>query len=34
MKSGSHRYDMNRTRPKHGHKCSKYYDDGYAIGLQ
>ena len=34
MKTGSHRYDVNRTRPRHGHKYTKYkmpqYDDGYV----
>ena len=24
MKTGSHRYDINRTRPRHGHKYTKY----------
>ena len=24
MKNGSHRYDMNRTRARHGNKCTKY----------
>ena len=24
MKYGSHRYDINRTRPRRGNKCSKY----------
>ena len=24
MKNGSHRYDINRTRPRHGHKYTKY----------
>ena len=31
MKSGSHRYDINRPKSRHGHKYSKYrvphYDD-------
>ena len=34
MKNRSHRYDINRPRPKHGHKYTKYknvshYSDGY-----
>ena len=24
MKNRSHRYDMNRPRPRHGHTCTKY----------
>ena len=24
MKSRSQRYDMNRPRPRHAHKCTKY----------
>ena len=24
MKNGSQRYDINRTRPRHGHKYTKY----------
>ena len=24
MKNGSHKYDINRTRPKHGHKYTKH----------
>ena len=24
MKNGSHRYDINRTRPRHGHKYTNY----------
>ena len=24
MKNRSHRYDINRPRSRHGHKCSKY----------
>ena len=24
MKNRLHRYDINRPRPKHGHKCAKY----------
>ena len=24
MKNGSHRYDINRPRPRHEHKYSKY----------
>ena len=24
MKNGSHRYDINRPRPKHGYKYTKY----------
>ena len=24
MKNGSHRYEINRTRPKHGHRYTKY----------
>ena len=24
MKNGSHRYDINRTRSRHGHKYTKY----------
>ena len=24
MKTRSHRYDVNRIRPKHGDKCTKY----------
>ena len=24
MKNRSHRYDINRPRSSHGHKCSKY----------
>ena len=24
MKNKSHRYDINRPRPKHGHKYTKY----------
>ena len=33
MKNRSHRYDINRPRPKHGHKYTKYvshYNDGYG----
>ena len=34
MKNRSHRYDINRPWPRHGHKYSKYkklphYDDVY-----
>ena len=32
MKNTSHRYDINRPRPRHGHKYSKkmfQYDDAY-----
>ena len=31
MKNTSHRYDVNRPRPRHGHRCTKYkkYDDAY-----
>ena len=24
MKNGSHIYDINRPRPRHGHRCIKY----------
>ena len=24
MKNGSQKYDINRPRPRHGHKCSEY----------
>ena len=24
MKNGSHRYNINKPRPRHGHKYSKY----------
>ena len=24
MKNGSDRYDINRTKPKHGHRYTKY----------
>ena len=24
MKNGSHRYDINKTRPRYGHKYTKY----------
>ena len=24
MESRSHRYDINRPWPRHGHKCTKY----------
>ena len=24
MKNGSHRYDINRPRPRHGHKYTKH----------
>ena len=24
MKNRSHRYNINRPRPRHGHKCTKY----------
>ena len=24
MKNRLHRYDLNRPRPRHGHKCTKY----------
>ena len=27
MKNRSHRYDINRPRPRHGHKYSKYKMD-------
>ena len=35
MKSRSHRYDINRLRPRHGHKYTKYkmylsINDGYV----
>ena len=34
MKNRSHRYDINRARPRHGHKYSKYkvpqQDDAYS----
>ena len=31
MKNTSHRYDVNRPRPRHGHSSTKYkkYDDAY-----
>ena len=33
MKNRSHRYDINTTQPRHGHKYTKYkitqYNDGY-----
>ena len=33
MKNGSHRYDISRSRSRHGHNYSKYkvsqYDDAY-----
>ena len=35
MKNRSHRYDLNRARPRHEHKYSKYkvsqYDDAYIF---
>ena len=24
VKNGSHKYDINRPRSRHGHKCTKY----------
>ena len=34
MKNRSHRYDIDRPRPRHGHKYTKYkmsqYNDGYV----
>ena len=34
MKNGSYRYDINRTRSRHGHKYTtckmSQYDDGYV----
>ena len=34
MKNGSHRYDMNRTKPRHGHKYTKHKIDlSMMIGM-
>ena len=34
MKNRSHKYDINRPRPRHGYKYAKYkmsrYNDGYV----
>ena len=35
MRNGVHRYNINRTRPRHGHMYTKYrnvyqYDGGYV----
>ena len=34
MKNRSHRYDINRHQPRHGHKHAKYkmsqYNNGYT----
>ena len=33
IRHGSHRYDINRTRPRHQQKCTQnvpQYDDGYV----
>ena len=29
MKNSSHRYDIDRPRPRHGHKYTEYNDDAY-----
>ena len=29
MKNSSHRYDIHRPRPRHGHKYTEYNDEAY-----
>ena len=33
MKDRSHRYDINRPRPRHGHKYNKYNIWQYIVNI-